>query len=631
MRFHQPSAHAGAPVGFLTRSTDLLSRVGPWARAMAARSGSAVVPGKVVRHRFRRKTPSPAKTQKRSKILPPALKKVKSKFATRKSAQKEKVAASGASSKGKQRTTAALLRRLRRRACGAAREDQAIIAGQAAIMAACGAKARARGHRGSKVRAQGLFALRHWIHPSDLDAFANRIEELRSEFEGQGSIQKTVIAYKRKIKALLNGEFHRPRAGGPFVESPRPASALATSGVPPEAAAITDISSRASSHAGNPEQLGAASGAPSSPGSGGAPSPRPESQPGSPASGGTISTDLKDRLNTAFKPLEKVHMRTPSGAPGADYINRTNAALVYMQPQRTTGSAKDIRWLPQEAADWLYQATHYSLPLLQTLLGTNQAFNRKGQYLNAKGEPASGGQLAAFWGTELGSRRDRALIAYDCDVDFEVFVTPCCDFSAVWSAATPIFESLDLSCSVTSPGKYYRISPKCPLTSNDWREWCHEARQEQPQNVSRHRVLVLASAKKAKGDPPVQPIGPHFIDFGVKVVTPNTPVKILQGAASGADIAVEPHALFPIVEGFFGPLRIPLPATTAALDAYYGDAWRTKYAIKSIGGKYIRILDEHCRRTIHPAVPLKGCPTYLECFAGASCNASSTDVSWRWL
>ena len=147
---------------------------------------------------------------------------------------------------------------------------------------------------------------------------------------------------------------------------------------------------------------------------------------------------------------------------------------------------------------------------------------------------------------------------------------------------------------------------------------------------------------KEKGDAPSHPIGPHFIDIGVKVVKPNEPVVIIEGAASGATkkartgISVDPKKLFPIVEGFFGPLRIPLPRTSAVLDAEYGREWRTKYEVKVLGqksgvGKYVTVLDPHFRRAIHPAVPLKGCPTYLGCFRGAGCDASETDVVWRWL
>ena len=60
---------------------------------------------------------------------------------------------------------------------------------------------------------------------------------------------------------------------------------------------------------------------------------------------------------------------------------------------------------------------------------------------------------------------------------------------------------------------------------------------------------------KGEGRQHAAPIGPHFIDIGVKVVRPETSIEITPGAASGAPrIIVQPDKLFPIVEGFFGPL-----------------------------------------------------------------------------
>ena len=172
--------------------------------------------------------------------------------------------------------------------------------------------------------------------------------------------------------------------------------------------------------------------------------------------------------------------------------------------------------------------------------------------------------------------------------------------------------------------------------------WCHEVRHRGGEPLARPSVFKQAKVKQERGELPPQPIGPHFIDIGVTVVVPNTPVVIIAesaAAASGAPkngIVVEPKQLFPIVEGFFGPLRVPLPRTSAVLDAYYGREWRTNYAVKVFGqksgvGKYVTLLDPHFRRAIHPAVPLKGCPTYLGCFRGAGCDASETDVVWRWL
>ena len=61
------------------------------------------------------------------------------------------------------------------------------------------------------------------------------------------------------------------------------------------------------------------------------------------------------------------------------------------------------------------------------------------------------------------------------------------------------------------------------------------------------------------------------------VVTPKSSVQShrVNVAASGAKRLLTLEALFPIVEGFFGPLRIPLPRTPAVLDSRFKSKWRT--------------------------------------------------------
>ena len=113
------------------------------------------------------------------------------------------------------------------------------------------------------------------------------------------------------------------------------------------------------------------------------PKPRVDPPGGMPAGGGITELDLKQRLDQAFNPSSKVDMQTPKNTPAAVY----HTASSYMQPS-CQGSAADIPWLPQEAADWLYNATRYAIPLLQTLLGTHKAFNSKGYYLNQSNTPA---------------------------------------------------------------------------------------------------------------------------------------------------------------------------------------------------------------------------------------------------
>jgi hypothetical protein len=351
--------------------------------------------------------------------------------------------------------------------------------------------------------------------------------------------------------------------------------------------------------------------------------------------------DLEERLKEAFKPQSKVHMQQPTNTPAAGY----DLECSYMLPS-CGGSAADIPWLPQEAADWLYNATHYAIPLLQTFLGTHKAFNAEGYYVDNNHTAASGGQLAAWRGTELGSRRERALIAYDRNVNFQAFVTPCCDFAQVWKAASQVLESFDLHCRIMVPDKHYRVCPKSPLAFDTWRESCHEARVSRP-GMSRSEVINAAQAMMKNGTQPAAPIGPHYIDIGVSVIYPNSSVDV---AACGAKCpaTVKPHDLFPIVEGFYGPLRIPLPRTSAVLDLRFVKKWRTEAAVRSaalmgrthekklrteaaVMRSYTKLLPEDCMRAIHPAVPMKGCPKYLGCFRGASLDCSESDVIWRWL
>ena len=61
--------------------------------------------------------------------------------------------------------------------------------------------------------------------------------------------------------------------------------------------------------------------------------------------------------------------------------------------------------------------------VLQDELGCHGRFHADGNFRSLDShELASGGQVCAFWGTEMGSRRDQAMIAWDYDVDLAVFI-----------------------------------------------------------------------------------------------------------------------------------------------------------------------------------------------------------------
>ena len=338
-------------------------------------------------------------------------------------------------------------------------------AASGASLAASGAASWVR----HKVRVRGLFGTRFWVYPGDKPVLGTELDALNAKFQKKNAKPNFQKEYKSQLRALLVNNFALGQRRD--ARNPPPPTIVAIS---EESTKLTEAPTRETRQPAVAMKTPAAT------------SPRrqtkrqPAAAQTTPASGGgkfggDAFFTLRTRLLRAFQPLDVVEMGQPSDSSVvASYVNEPDAAIAYMQPAGATDddSATGVQWLPQEAADWLYQATHYVIPLLQTLLGTNSAFDANGEYRDASGRPASGDQLAAFWGTEIGSRRDRAFIAYDADVDFEAFVTPCCEFDKIWSAAAEFLESRELMCKITNKGKYYRVSPRHPLTSNEWKELC---------------------------------------------------------------------------------------------------------------------------------------------------------------
>ena len=340
---------------------------------------------------------------------------------------------------------------------------------------------------------------------------------------------------------------------------------------------------------------------------------------------------LQMRLEAAFRPTEPVLLATPTDTVLATYVKAPDACISFMAPKEAQPLA--VQWMPQQVADWLYQATHYAIPLIQAALGTKKAFDKRGQYLDAAGCPASGGQIVAFWGTEMASRRERGLFPYDNDVDWEIFITRDFDFHQAWLEIKKILDPLGLLCTGPVADIYYRISPMQPLTSNAWDEYQKEARLNTP-GLSRAQIKTAAHLLKKSGQQPVAPTGKNYLDFGVARVCPGDDVVIPSN--NGKTIVLKPERLFPIVEGYFGPLRVPLPASPAVLDKHYGVAWPRSRAVQTTrphrcDTTYIGLLQDSQPRVIWPAVPMNGCPSYLGCFSGAGTQKHHSDVEWRWL
>lgn len=102
----------------------------------------------------------------------------------------------------------------------------------------------------------------------------------------------------------------------------------------------------------------------------------------------------------------------------------------------THGHGRAAPFTPQLVDNWLYQVMGMTLSVVQELLGDKAAFTQRGLCIErVGGSNACGGALSASWGRVLGSRRDKAMIAWDYDVDLMVSITPSFDFGSLWRQA----------------------------------------------------------------------------------------------------------------------------------------------------------------------------------------------------
>jgi hypothetical protein len=283
-------------------------------------------------------------------------------------------------------------------------------------------------------------------------------------------------------------------------------------------------------------------------------------------------------------------------------------------------------------ANWLYQVLGCVLAKLQSLLGEQGRFDCHGVYRDlCLKRPACGGQVVAFWGTEIGARRNQALVSYDYDCDCAAFITPAFDFPNAWKDLKDFLEPMGLNLIEHTKGFKYRVCPKTPLAYAPWKEFYHEAALAN-EGASRPELLKAAGALKKEQGQPAAPTGANCIDLEVYTVRSGKDI-IIRGSSK---IALKPSAAFPIVEAMFGPLRVPVLRSPVVLDGEYGANWRTSYEVKvcnqSGNGSYSLVADSsRTRRTIWPNVPLLHCGSLIGGYIGAGARVSSEDVEWRFL
>ena len=323
--------------------------------------------------------------------------------------------------------------------------------------------------------------------------------------------------------------------------------------------------------------------------------------------------------------------------------------VAFMQP--TIEHAVGLRFTPQPVVNWLYQAMAYAIMVLQSLLGKSASFNSNGEFLDSKtNSPASGGVVCAVWGTELGARRDQALVAWDYDVDLAVFTTDGFDFSLVWSQLKKKLEPLGLQCLEHSPGYKFRIAPLQPVAFNYHQAARHEAKLRNPR-AARPELMQHAAISREYHVPMQNPTGTNCVDIELYVVTAEararrkgtataacsakSPLRIAwHGVSSLIKSDLSPSSIFPVVEGVCGPLRIPLPRTPGMLDAEYGNNWGTERSMKVISGncssKMVSV-GAGARRSAWPTIELLDCRSLLGGFWGAGLSQSDDDVNWRFV
>ena len=115
----------------------------------------------------------------------------------------------------------------------------------------------------------------------------------------------------------------------------------------------------------------------------------------------------------------------------------------------------------------------------------------------------------------------------------------------------------------------------------------------------------VAAASRQRGEPVEAPSGSNCLDLEVYIVKPDHHLTI-RGTKK---IKVPCADVFPLVEGIFGPLRIPLPRTPCILDAEYGSLWRQTWTVKKTTNAKPVLFEapSDARRSAWPSVYLHSC------------------------
>ena len=240
--------------------------------------------------------------------------------------------------------------------------------------------------------------------------------------------------------------------------------------------------------------------------------------------------------------------------------------------------AGPIPMTPAVVVNWLYQCLVDVFSKLQHVLGQSGSFGASGEMLP---HATCLGEVVLWWGTHLGCIRDQGLIAWDYDVDLAVFLRDGVSFDGIWASARKPLLALGYNLTTISKSKF-RVSPKDPLTWAPFQELYHEVQEAAVgTGADRGHLNKQASALFAQGRRARKPHGKNCLDIDVYMVKPGKQIRIMGSKPFSLDTAT----LFPTAKGVLGPLRLPIPRTSAVLTAEYGADCIKKRRVKVMSAK----------------------------------------------
>ena len=142
--------------------------------------------------------------------------------------------------------------------------------------------------------------------------------------------------------------------------------------------------------------------------------------------------------------------------------------------------------------------------------------------------------------------------------------------------------------------------------------------------------MAATKQRITSGALPRKPHGSNCCDLEVFTISTRSPGFTITGGEANRRIKVQHEDVFPLVQGLFGTLAVPLPRTAKLLYAEFGRNWNSKIMVKCISGSKRSWIELPAggRRRIWPSVPMLRCGPLLHRCRGAGVLPIDADVQW---